>query len=139
MEDQMVNERKFRLQMTVSDRDVQVVFDLLHDVARDIKMVELHDEVTLAPAPVLAGNGDGRIVSNTEKSVRWAMNLWPEVEVVFRQAKASGSPRVRYDDKRLKLILTKAGHSPNTITPLLSELRRMGKLVRPNRGWYTLS
>ena len=130
-------ERKFRLQATVHDRDVQTVFDLLHEVAQDIKMIELHEgEVkpngTPAPAPTAYQ------VHKRDNEGRWALKLWPDIEPLFRSEKSKGDGLIRYDDPRLKAILERTGNSPSTITPLLSELRKLNKLVRPHRGWYML-
>ena len=133
----MPQEREFRLQMTVRDRDLQTIFDLLHDVARDFKMIELqHGKPNGTDVPVETPRDYESY--KKEHSGRWATRLWPELEPLFRQQKERGDGMIRFDDPRFKEILTKTGNSPSTITPLLSELRRMGKLVRPHRGWYML-
>ena len=133
----MNHERQFRLQMTVRDRDLQTIFDLLHDVARDFKMIELHHgkpNGSSDPAPTSSSYEEYR----ERNRGKWAYKLWPDVEAIFRQQKKDGDGMVRYDDPRLIQVLVKSGNNPHTITPLLSEFKRQGKLIRPHRGWYML-
>ena len=130
-----MNERQFRLQMTVRDRDLQTIFDLLHDVARDFKMIELQggkpNGVEVPPPTTYEEY-------KRDHAGRWAVKLWPVFEQLFKSQKERGDGLIRYDDPRLAELLTKSGNSPKTITPLLSEFRKAGKLVRPHRGWYML-
>jgi len=132
-------ERKFRLQMTVRERDLQTIFELLKDVAQDFKMIEIGRETNVATATV---NGTPHNTAfqrhRNENQGRWANKLWIEIEPIFRHEATQGDGMVRYNDQRLADILVKTGNSPHTVTPLLSELRAMGKLERPHRGWYRL-
>ena len=131
-----MNERQFRLQMTVRDRDLQTLFDLLHDVARDFKMIELHHgRPNGSEKPMPSPSYEEHREQNRGK---WAHRLWPDIEAVFRQQRANGDGMVRYTDPRLREVLVKSGNNPHTITPLLSEFKRQGKLTRPHRGWYSL-
>jgi len=125
----------FRLQMTVKESDTHIIFDLLHGVAKDFRMVEVNPDYhphTNGATPPAAATG----VKQTNP--KWALRMWPQIEPVFKQAKATGTGILAYDDPRLIAILVNAGNSASTITPLLSELRRCGKLVRPHRGMYKL-
>ena len=132
----MNHERQFRLQMTVRDRDLQTIFDLLHDVARDFKMIELqHGKPNgTAEEPVSTSYEEFK----KQSSGRWATKLWPVFEPIFKSQKERGDGLIRYDDPRLADALVKSGNNPHTVTPLLSEFKRQGKLIRPHRGWYML-
>lgn len=131
--------RKFRLQMTVDDSDVQTIFDLLHDIAHDFKMIELADEPARTNGGVPTSTPTAYEAYKNKTSGRWASLLWPMIEPIFKAEKTrSKDGLVQYNDPRLKDVLIKTGNSPSTITPLLSELRRQGKVVRPHRGWYML-
>lgn len=128
-------ERRFRVQMTLRDRDLESVLALVHDLASDIKMIELSE----ATAKVNGQPGPTPFQQyKKETGSRWAMRLWPEIEAIFKHEKTKGDGLVRYDDQRLKDVLVKFGHNPHTITPLLSELRGLKLLTRPHRGWYSL-
>jgi len=131
-------ERRFRLQMTVRERDLQTIFELLKDVAQDFKMIEIGAE---PPRPVLA-NGTALPTAyqkhRKETGSRWAQKLWVELEPVFKHEKEKGDGLIRYDDQRIKDVLIRSGNSPHTSTPLLSELKALGVLERPHRGWYKI-
>jgi len=131
-------ERRFRLQMTVRERDMQTIFDLLKDVAQDFKMIEIGRETDTKTATVNGVEHTAFQRHRNENTGRWANKLWIEIEPIFRHEHEHGDGMVRYNDKRLADILVKTGNSPHTVTPLLSELRSMGKLERPHRGWYRI-
>lgn len=127
-------ERKFRLQMTVRERDMQTIFDLLKDVAQDFKMIELTDSGKTNGTPLPTAFEKHK----REVGSRWALRIWQEIEPLFRAEREKGDGLIRYDDPRLRDILVKMGHNAHTVTPLLSELRQLKLLNRPHRGWYQL-
>jgi len=132
-------ERKFRLQMTVRERDLQTIFELLHDVARDFRMLELREDDPRSKLNGVIKSATAYQEFRKHAGGQWASKLWPMIEPIFQHEKQRGDGLIRYDDPRLKDILVKTGNSPTTVTPLLSELRKQGLISRPHRGWYMLA
>lgn len=65
----------------------------------------------------------------------WALKTWHIIKPAFD---ATHPNPIMYNDQRILMALVKAGHSAATASPLLSALRRLGKLRRTGRGWYQM-
>ena len=158
----MVHERRYRVQFEVSQPMMETIFDLLKGEATNFRMVEIQMNGTateLAPQPIpvkRAAPAPAEPFKPTEaaplppravdvpvhrphrfpkNSDEWALKTWLILKPVFD--KSHPTP-LRYDDPRIVQALLKAGHAATTAAPLLSALRRLGKLKRPARGLYMM-
>jgi hypothetical protein len=127
----------YTLAFDIPQDRIQMILATLQGEMRNMRLFRAKEQpIDPVRSQIIGPNGSGKAnYKRTANTGAWVLNFFDKMKPWFE---AAPDRTLRYDDPRIVQLLIEAGKSPNSLTPMLSEMGHRRLLVKAYKGSWRL-